>query len=41
LGFVSFYVFGTLAVTGLWNPIQYVRDIAKNLRKTCRFNNKI
>lgn len=27
--FVTFYLLGTCAVTGLWNPIQYVRDIAK------------
>mmetsp|Transcript_56956 Transcript_56956/g.65253 ORF Transcript_56956/g.65253 Transcript_56956/m.65253 type:complete len:195 (-) Transcript_56956:80-664(-) len=27
--FVALYLFGTAAVTGLWNPVQYGRDLAK------------
>ena len=27
--FTAFYVLGTCAVTGLWHPIQYARDVAK------------
>ena len=27
--FVSTYMVGTCAVTGLWNPVQYLRDLAK------------